>query len=1190
MSVDLALGVVSRVFQQKIGRPLTEAEIALVSGAWQQLPYDRIADRSGYTVNYLQRDVGPKFWKLLSQALDRKVNKVTLRAMLTHLDDPMLPPSSQVQWVVDWGEAPNVDIFHGRDEEIAHLSQWIVDDRCRLVAITGMGGMGKSLLAAKVAQQVQDQFEYIIWRSLRNAPSLETLLAELVPFLSQQQDLQPKSERLLYWLQTRRCLVILDNQETLLQPGEQAGQYTYDFADYGSLLEQLGQANHQSCVLLTSREKSTEIAVLEDAQGAVRSLSLQGSWEAAQSIIAARKLVGTEAEKHRLGDLYRCNPLALKMVTTSIQSLFSGSISAFLHQETLIFKTIRQLLDRTFERLSPLERTVMYWLAINREWTTIAELQTDIVPLISRSQLLESLESLTWRSLIENRASDYTQQPVIMEYVTEHLIHQLVQELLTGQLLAFTQYALVKTTVLDYIRETQIRLILDPLTEQLQTAFHHNAAALEQHLRSLFLLLRQAANPTDEYGAGNLINLCLHLDIDLTGSDLSQLKIRHAHFQGVMLHQVNFQAAQFVQSSFTQVFAGAVGGAFSPDGQRFAVGDTNGGLHIFQFAEMQPLLTIQGGKGWVMGIAWHPAGRWVVTSADATVRLWDSLTGQWLRDFPGYTRWIYHLVWSPDGQYLACAGQEPDILVWDGTTGAELIRLGMAESPPQSCWVWALAWLADGTVLAGAYSDRTIKIWDVATGTCLRVIPAHDYWVLSLALHPQGKILASSGADEVIKLWDWQTGDCLQSVAAQTTIRWLEWSPDGARLAGSSMTYNTHNTVNLWNDSLQDPHVFQGHQSWVWSASWSRDGRTLVSVSHDQIMKLWDTQTGYCLKTVRGYSNSSWCVRWSQDGIRLLISSTNRTVQLWNSQTGRCVQLFRGHTNEVMAVAWSPDERWIASGSADATVRLWDAQTGRCVHILRGHEHWVRSVAWSPDGAFVISSSNDRTLKLWDAKSGRCLLTLEGHGYNVPSVVWLPGSDRVASGSLDGTVRIWDVRQGVCDRVISVNHPVHALAPSPDGKTLASGDYDAIITLWDLDGNCVQTWQGHEFAQIYSLAWNPDGTQIASAASDSTVRIWSVKTGICEQVIRGDNHGMAVDWHPVKDWLAIAFLEQPIQCWNLSTCETLGQFQSHLPYEGLNIAGIQGISEGQKISLKALGAIDQSMAAAPIPKLGDLLL
>lgn len=1174
MDLDLVLGIVGRVFQKTIGRPLTPAEIALVSGAWQQLPYDRIAERSGYTVNYLQRDVGPKFWKLLSKALGQKVNKVTLRATLTHLNLPLLDSPSQVQPVMDWGEAPSVETFYGRDEEIGHLKQWIVDDRCRLIAIIGMGGMGKSLLAAQVAQQVQDQFEYIIWRSLRNAPPLETLLAELVSFFSQQQDLQPKPERLLRWLQTHRCLVILDNQETLLQAGEQAGQYAADFADYSSLFELLGQANHQSCVLLTSREKSAEVAILEDFQGAVRSLPLQGSWEASQAILEARQLVGTAAEKHRLGEVYRYNPLALKMVSTSIQSLFSGSISTFLQQDTLIFKTIRQLIDRTFARLSSLEQTVMYWLAMNREWTTIAELQSDIVPPISRSQLLEILESLTWRSLIENRATDYTQQPVIMEYVIKEVIDQFAQEVITGKLVQFTRYALVKTTILDYIRDSQVRLILHPLAEQLQAAFHHNAAALEQQLRSLIPTLRQNADPSNEYGAGNLINLCVHLGIDLTGFDFSHLKIRHAHLQGVMLHQVNFQSAHLIQSSFTQVFAGAVGGQFSPDGQRFAVGDTNGGLHLFQFAEMHPLLTIQGGRGWVMGIAWHPNGRWLAASADETVRLWDSLTGQWLRDFPGYTRWIYDLAWSPDGRYLACAGQEPDILIWEGATGACLMRLGMAtESPPQSCWVWGLAWLAEGAVLAGAYSDHTIKIWDVVSGHCLRVIPAHDYWVYSLALHPQGKILASSGLDKTIKLWDWQTGECLQSIAGQTTIRWLEWSPDGKRLAGSSLD---HSTVNLWNAALQDPQVFQGHQSWVLSVSWSRDGKTLVSVSHDQIMKLWNAETGQCLKTLRGYSNSSWCVRWSQDGLRLLISSTNRTVQLWHSQTGHCLRLFRGHTNEVMAVAWSPDERWIASASADTTVRLWEVQTGHCVHVLRGHGHWVRSLAWSPDGAAVISASNDHTLKLWDAQSGRCLLTLAGHHHHVPSVVWLPGSNRVASGSLDGTIRIWDMQRGECDRVIAVNHPVHALAPSPDGKTLASGDYDAIITLWDVEsGGCVQTWQEHGFAQIYGLAWNGNGTEIASAASDSTVRIWSVKTGACEQVIQGGNHGMAVDWQPVKDWLAIAFLEQPIQLWDRRTHTTLRSFQSHLPYEGMNITGIQGISEGQKASLKALGAIDQ---------------
>jgi hypothetical protein len=444
MEFEQALAIANHSVNKKIARTLTEVEIALLFGAWNKLTYEQIADGSGYSINYLQRDIGPKFWKLLSDALGRKINKTNLRGILTQFTPPIPDRQPQIPRFIDWGEAINVSHFCGREEEIEKLTQWIIAERCRLIALVGMGGIGKSALAAKVAQLVQADFDFIIWRSLRNAPPLEPLLAELVPFLSQQQDIQAKPERLLYWLQTHRCLMIFDNQDTLLQPGQHAGNYQPNFTNYGELFRLLGEANHQSCILLTSREKSAEVALFEDWNGGVRSLALQGSWEASLALIDAKGLVGSEAQKRSLCELYCCNPLALKMVATSIQSLFDGEIAAFLPAETPIFNRIRRLLDQQFQRLSSLEQTIMYWLAINREWTAIAQLQADIIPAVSRASLLESLESLTWRSLIEKRSGEYTQQPVIMEYVTDCLIHQFCSELLIVKIFFFNQYALLK--------------------------------------------------------------------------------------------------------------------------------------------------------------------------------------------------------------------------------------------------------------------------------------------------------------------------------------------------------------------------------------------------------------------------------------------------------------------------------------------------------------------------------------------------------------------------------------------------------------------------------------------------------------------------------------------------------------------------------------------------------------------------
>jgi hypothetical protein len=277
----------------------------------------------------------------------------------------------------------------------------------------------------------------VIWRSLRNAPPPEVLLSELVPFLSNQQETQTDANTLLQCLQNNRCLIILDNAETLLQTGDHAGQYRPGYEAYREFQRLFAETRHQSCLVFTSREKCAQFAEVEN-NDAVQALSLSGSPEAAEALIVQMGLTGTELQKQELGDRYRWNPLALKIVATSIQDLFEGNIGLFLQQDTLVFNGLRRLLDQQLERLSELEKSILYWLAINREWTTIAELEADLVPAVSRMQLLEALESLSRRSLLERKSGEYTQQPVVMEYMVERFVQQVNLELRTVSVMNFS--------------------------------------------------------------------------------------------------------------------------------------------------------------------------------------------------------------------------------------------------------------------------------------------------------------------------------------------------------------------------------------------------------------------------------------------------------------------------------------------------------------------------------------------------------------------------------------------------------------------------------------------------------------------------------------------------------------------------------------------------------------------------------
>ncbi|NJR50298.1 MAG: Fis family transcriptional regulator [Leptolyngbyaceae cyanobacterium CSU_1_3] len=1186
---------------------ITKSELEAILLALEDYSGIEIAQKLNISEAAVRKRLGEGYRKF---EIDGKSNK-----KLGHLKQKILEEFQSRQPCTakqepDWGEAIDVEDFRGRVEQIRELEHWILGrsrgdeppDRARLVGILGLGGIGKTALAARLARSIAPEFEFVIWRSLRNAPPLEDILAELLRFLPSEPETDlPDNQntrllRLINALQEHRCLVVLDNVESILRSGKdqayhQAGDYRKGYEGYGDLFKKVGETPHKSCLLLTSREKPKELAALEGKKLAVKVLQLSGvNIEEARNILDDKGWNCSDEQLNQLIKRYSGNTLALKIVSTTVYDLFGNNVKEFLsqiEQDTAVYGDIRTLLDGQFQRLSKLEQQVMYWLAINREYVLLSELKEDIITTESPMRLLEAVESLSRRSLIERDfASGKLRQPfVVLEYVTEQLIEQFCDEIINEkELEMFDAYPIIKARSLDYLRKMQEEQILEPVKNKL---FNFYDRDLESYLRRMLDRVRNSPSPKKGYAAGNLINIMRQLQIDqpqidLSGHDFSDLTIRQAYFKDVRLRNTKFINTDLTDSVFSETLASLVSVRFSPNGKFFATGVGDGEIRLWQVSDNKQIRIYKGHTAWVWTVIFSPDGKLLASgSGDHTVKLWRVDTGECIYTFRDHTHTVSSVSFSEDGQILASASEDQTIKLWNVKTGDCLNTLKGHEG-----WVWALNFSPiDDRLLASGSADGTIKLWDGDKGVCVKTLKGHTSQVYSVAFSPNGETLASSSEDQTVKLWNIQTGECDTLTGHQKKVHSVRFSPTGKILASSG----EDRTIKLWDvETRKRLQNLKGHSSQVWSIAFSPDGQTLLSSSDDQTACLWDVKKGKLLNVLKGETRGIYAVAFAPHDFaanaldvpdRALLASGNddHIVRLWNLQTRDCHDL-RGHTGRIRSVAFSPTEPILASGSADHTIRLWNVHQRTCEQILEGHSNWVWTVRFSPDGQRLASSSEDRTIRLWDRRTGDCLQVFKGHTHWVWSVAFNAIGDTLASGSADSKVMVWDVETGECVRVLEGHRDlVWSVAFSPSQSILASSSEDRTIRLWDVQtGRCLRTLKGHQ-QQVYCVAFSPDGRSLVSGSADETIQRWDVETGKCLDTYRRGHTApiRAVTFSADGQTIASGSEDETIQLWDVEK-GTRRALKSDRLYEGMDITRISGLTDAQVASLKALGALNHA--------------
>jgi WD40 repeat protein len=601
--------------------------------------------------------------------------------------------------------------------------------------------------------------------------------------------------------------------------------------------------------------------------------------------------------------------------------------------------------------------------------------------------------------------------------------------------------------------------------------------------------------------------------------------------------------------------------AVSPDGSIVATNSFDGELRLHDARSGALLHAIgtdaqRGGRA----VVFTPDGRGVACAGfymDKLVRVWDWQTGKLIQTLAGHNEIeTYAIAISPDGRWLASAGTDKQILIWKLATGTLKHRLAGQAFP-----VTALAFSPDSATLASGGGDRKIRLWDTQTGEQRRILEGHRDWISTLAFSANGKALASGscdwayhrgrdtsrfegrdpGCESEWKLWQAATGDLKRSVSASGRLLSLAFSPDDQSLA-----CGIGNDVLLYDLQSETPaRVVTSHPSAITSVAFTRDGKSLISGSHDRTTRRVAIDGGTVEWTVPGYWEQVNSVAILRDGSliatgtsdlrfagRLLKADSRQlgpgAVRLWDARSGRLLRRLGDPSEQVMAVALSPDGQYVASGGASAdgsgSVRLWNAESGTPVWSKQDHSSDVIAVAFTSDGSTFATADTDGLIKLRDPKTGAVVQTLDGHKDGATSIDFSTDGRLLACGAGDGVTHVWDVPSR---RVIRTFRPAVSPAKldaprdrlitsvdlSSDGSKLVtcsasagSSFGDRVVRIWNtMNGELLHELKEEQTRGRF-VAISPDGTIVATNGIGKSISLWDMKTGEFIRKLAGHNH------------------------------------------------------------------------------------
>jgi WD40 repeat protein len=511
----------------------------------------------------------------------------------------------------------------------------------------------------------------------------------------------------------------------------------------------------------------------------------------------------------------------------------------------------------------------------------------------------------------------------------------------------------------------------------------------------------------------------------------------------------------------------------------WAVGLTRHGGRRRWLAPLTPALTpttdplqqiLTGHKGWVRSVAVTADGATaVVGGGDGMVHVWDLAAGRERAKLTGHQGRVLAVAVAGDGSTAVTGGGDGVVHVWDLATGRERVKFAGHVGG-----VLAVAVTADGSRAVTGGKDGMVRMWDLAVGHEWAKVAGHEGWVLSVAVTAEGSMAVTSGMDGVVRVWDLAAGHERAKLAERVSgVRSVAVTADGS----TAVVGGADGVVRVWDLAAGHERVkLTGHKSWVQAVAVTADGSTAVVGGADGVVRVWDLAAGRERAKLTGHQGRVLAVAVAGDGSTAVTGGGDGVVRIWDLAVGRERATFTGHVGGVLVVAVTADGSAAVTGGKDGVVRVWDLTAGHERAQLAGHVGGVLAAAVTSDGATAVTGGEDGVVRAWDLAAGRERATFTGHKGRVLAVAVAGDGSTAVAGGENEVVRVWDLAGGR-ERAQLAGHVggVLAVAVTADGSTAVTGGKDGVVRMWDLiAGSQVARWDGdHPIIGCMALSCRP---------------------------------------------------------------------------------------------------------------------